>query len=56
MFEKNPAVDPAKISANSNLVGMSALQIFDQVVTAIIQSNMMVVLDNHNSDADWYLL
>jgi aryl-phospho-beta-D-glucosidase BglC (GH1 family) len=41
------------LSANSSMEGENALTIFDQVVTALTNVGIMVILDNHNSNAEW---
>jgi endoglucanase len=33
--------------------GLTAMVIFDQIVNALTNANIMVILDNHNSDAEW---
>jgi endoglucanase len=43
----------AVLAANPALVGQSTLHLLDAVVTACADARLMVVLDNHMSDADW---
>ena len=41
------------LAANPSLRGRSTLQILDAVVAACAAARLMVILDNHMSDADW---
>ena len=40
-----------RLSANPDLVGKSALEIHDEVVTALTEANLMVIINNHMSNA-----
>jgi endoglucanase len=53
MYESNPVVGNYALRANPALIGEHALSIFDQVVNALASAGLMVILDNHNSDAEW---
>lgn len=53
MVETDPIVDSALLAANPALRGKHALDIFDAVIDALARENLMVVLDNHRSRADW---
>jgi endoglucanase len=53
LYETNPIVGSYALTANSSLEGKNALTIMDQVVDALTSAGIMVVLDNHNSDAEW---
>ncbi|HEX3731475.1 MAG TPA: cellulase family glycosylhydrolase, partial [Mycobacteriales bacterium] len=53
MVEKNPVVKPEYLSANPELKGHRALDIYDRVIAAAARLGLMVVLDNHRSRADW---
>jgi endoglucanase len=53
MYETNAVVANGLLTANPNLVGMHALNIFDQVVDTLASNHLMVILDNHVSDAIW---
>ena len=48
---KNPIVDVERLSANPDLVGKSALEIHDEVVTALTEAKLMVIINNHMSNA-----
>jgi endoglucanase len=52
LYELDPTVDPARLTANPGLVGMDALGILDVVIDALAHEGLLVVLDNHRSDAD----
>jgi hypothetical protein len=62
MYEQDPVVSslPACMNANYNclganpgLQGLDALSILDQVIDTLGQHGLMVILDNHTSDAIW---
>jgi len=53
LYETNPKVASSALAANPALEGEDALTILDQVVNALTAAGMMVILDNHNSDAEW---
>jgi len=53
LFESNPVVDNRKLTANPSLQGKKALAVFDQVIDALTHAGIMVILDNHNSNAEW---
>lgn len=52
-YEANPVVAGNLVAANPNLTGMHALDILDQVVNTLASNQLMVILDNHVSDAIW---
>ena len=53
LYESNPVVADLLLAANPSLKGQTALSILDQVVSALTDAGIMVILDNHNSDAEW---
>jgi endoglucanase len=57
MFERNPVVPVDRrrdtLAANPALKGKRALVVFDAVVRALTDQGIMVILDNHNSNAEW---
>jgi endoglucanase len=53
MVESNPAVGNYALNANSSLESEHALTIFDTVVNALTSAGIMVILDNHMSNAGW---
>lgn len=51
---KNPVIsNKTVILANLDLLGLSAMSIFDKVVEELSRQELLIVLDNHMSDADW---
>lgn len=44
---KNPVIDPERLTANADLVGKTAMEIHDQVVEALTNANLMVIINNH---------
>jgi endoglucanase len=53
MYEDNPVVADYALTANSSLEGEKALTILDAVIAELTGEGIMVILDNHNSDAEW---
>jgi endoglucanase len=53
LYETNPVVGNYALAANPSLEGENALAILDQVIAALTGAGIMVILDNHNSDAEW---
>jgi len=53
LFFKNPTVNESAVSANPTFVGRKAMDVFDAVVQAITTSGVMVILNNHISEAGW---
>jgi endoglucanase len=53
MWESNPVVSPSVLSANPQFAGEHARTIFGQVVQDLANAGLMVVLDDHNSTAEW---
>ena len=53
LYETNPVVGSYALSANPSMEGENALTILDQVIAALTNAGIMVILDNHNSNAEW---
>ena len=55
MMRRNPVAPAYAVPAavNPGLAGRRALQVLDGVVAGLTGAGLMVVLDNHMSDADW---
>ena len=53
MVESNPVVGNYALTANPSLEGENALTIMDTVVNALTSAGIMVILDNHMSNAGW---
>ncbi len=53
MVEKNPRVGDPHLAANPSLKGKRALEVLDAVVNALAEEGLVIILDNHISDADW---
>lgn len=53
LVETNPVVGSYALAANPGLQGQNALSILDQVVSALTSAGIMVILDNHTSNAEW---
>ncbi|HEY2407581.1 MAG TPA: cellulase family glycosylhydrolase [Polyangiaceae bacterium] len=49
----NPVADATRLGKNPDLVGKSALEVFDAVVDALAEQGLLVILDNHRSRGDW---
>ena len=52
-YESNPVVQNYALAANPAMEGEHALTILDQVISALTGQGIMVILDNHNSNAEW---
>jgi endoglucanase len=52
-LEKNPLVADYAIKANPQLHGKRAMEVMDAVIDALAKAQIMVILDNHVSRADW---
>ena len=53
MYESNPRVPDYAVAANPQLKGLHALAVYRQVVEALAAQGLLVILDNHNSNAEW---
>lgn len=53
MWEANPVVPAALVAANPQFAGEHARTVFEQVVQDPANAGLMVILDDHNSDAEW---
>ncbi len=53
LYETNPVVGNYALAANPSMEGENALAILDQVIAALTNAGIMVILDNHNSNAEW---
>jgi endoglucanase len=53
MVESNPVVGNYALTANPSLEGENALTVFDTVVNTLTNAGIMVILDNHMSNAGW---
>jgi endoglucanase len=53
MVESNPVVPDALLSSNPNLIGQTALEVFDAVIDALAAEGVLIILDNHRSKGEW---
>jgi endoglucanase len=53
MWETDPAVPASLVAANPQFAGEDSRTVFEQVVQDLANAGLMVILDNHNSDAEW---
>eukprot|EP01113_Clastostelium_recurvatum_P046556 TRINITY_DN8178_c0_g1_i1.p1 TRINITY_DN8178_c0_g1~~TRINITY_DN8178_c0_g1_i1.p1 ORF type:complete len:330 (-),score=24.07 TRINITY_DN8178_c0_g1_i1:355-1302(-) len=53
MVETNPIIQNKVLAANPSLQGKRALDILDILVDTLASSNILIMLDNHMSRADW---
>ena len=44
---KNPIIEEDRLAANPELIGKTAMEIFDLTVQALTDVNLMVILNNH---------
>lgn len=52
-LEHDPLVADYAVKANPQFKGKHAMQIMDAVIDALARAHIMVILDNHMSQADW---
>jgi endoglucanase len=52
-LEHNPLVADYAVKANPQFRGKHALEVMDAVIAALARAQIMVILDNHVSRADW---
>lgn len=53
MFESDPPIGAPLLSANPGLQGKTALGVLDAVIGALAHEGIVVILDDHTSDANW---
>ena len=53
MYESNPKVPDYAVTANPQLKGLHAMAVYTRVVDALAAQGLLVILDNHNSNAEW---
>ena len=49
----NPVVDPTLLTANPDLVGLRALDVFEATVNALTEAGLAVIVNNHITQAKW---
>jgi len=52
-LEHDPVVPEYAVKANPQFKGKRAMEVMDAVVDALAKAHIMVILDNHMSQADW---
>jgi endoglucanase len=53
VLEHDPLIPDYALAANPSLKGKRSMELMDIVIQALTQQHIMVILDNHMSDADW---
>ena len=53
LYESNPKVPDYAVTANPQLKGLRALEVYSRVVEALADQGLLVILDNHTSNAEW---
>ncbi len=48
-FYKNPIIREERLTANVDLVGKTAMEVFDVTVEALTEAGLIVILNNHVS-------
>ncbi len=54
-LQENP-VDDSVIFANPQMKGMKPIEVMDSVIDSLWREGLVVILDNHSSEAVWYSL
>jgi endoglucanase len=52
-LEHNPLVPDYAVAANPAFKGKHAMEVMDSVILALARAHILVILDNHMSNADW---
>ena len=52
-WNENPLVPNSALTANPSLEGLHSRDVMDKVVNALASQGIMVILDNHTSNANW---
>jgi endoglucanase len=52
-LERNPRVPDYAVRANPRFKGKHSMDVMDSVITALARAHVLIVLDNHMSNADW---
>lgn len=52
LYERNP-VGKYALTANPDMEGETGPAILDEVMAALAQAGILVILNNHSSDAEW---
>jgi len=53
MYYLNPVIEYNALTANPQLYGKTALEVFDATIDSLTQAGVAVILNNHISDAIW---
>jgi len=54
LVQDNPTIEALPVAANPELAGITALELMDAVIDALAGAGLVVILDNHSSEAVWY--
>ena len=54
MVEQTGAVEPHVVAANPELEGRTPIEVMDAVIDDLAEEGLVVILDNHSSEAVWY--
>ena len=53
MYFDNKVVQPKYLKANPELIGKTAMEIFDYTIQVLTEVGLMVILNNHTSSSMW---
>ena len=53
MIVRNPIIAPALLSANADLIGMQAMDVYAAVVMALTDAGLAVIINDHITQAGW---
>ena len=56
MVEATEPVGEIPLAANPALIGRTPIEIMDEVIDALARAGLVIILDNHSSEAVWYSL
>ncbi|OCT46517.1 endoglucanase E1 [Cladophialophora carrionii] len=53
LVHKNPLIDPKHLSANHDLIGLRALDVYAALVRTLTEAGLAVIVNNHITEARW---
>ena len=53
LFYDNNIIDKKYLSANPQMIGMTAMEVMDETIKVLTETGLMVILNNHTSKSMW---
>ena len=54
MVMKNPLIPSKHLTANPDLHGKTALEVYEAVVSALSEAGIAIIINNHNTQSTWF--